>query len=380
MSRDAQTVRGMRSHRADAGRCGYGERLRTMKQINVGIIGPGWCGGIRANACARNPLVQELHIAEIRPHRLAEVAAETNPTYTTDDYRELIANDAIDAIIISATPETTHYPMAKAALEAGKHCFVEKPIASTIAEADELIGIATRRKLKFTVGYSQRFKPKFAYVNKALKGGLIGDPVTCLVSRNVTRELGDKITGRTKLSPAAMEATHDLDFLLWALQPRMPIRVYSQQAGKLYRRNSDTPDHQWIMVTMDDGTTITVGAGWILPLGYPNYSQCWIEVIGTDGALTIDDTHKEVQFNTMAHGIRYPMSSMPGEPVDHVFAGPMAEETHHFIEACAYDRPVMVKPGEARLVMDVYVAADLSAERGEPVMLPRNDPGAIAAQ
>lgn len=351
-----------------------------MKQVNVGIIGPGWCGGIRANACARNPLVKELHLAEIRPDRLAEITAETNPTYTTDNWEELIKNDEIDAIFISATPESTHYPMVKAAVEAGKHCFVEKPVSSTIAEADEVIGIAAKNKLKFTVGYSQRFKPKFAYVNKALKGGLIGEPVTCMVSRNVTRELGDKITGRTKMSPAAMEATHDLDFLLWALQPRKPIRVYSQQAGKLYKRTSDTPDHQWIMVTMDDGTTITVGAGWILPIGYPNYSQCWIEVIGTDGALTIDDTHKEVQFNTTKHGIRYPMSTMPGEPVDHVFAGPMATETHHFIEAIAYDRPVMVKPGEARLVMDVYTAADLSAERGEPVLLPRNDPGAIAAE
>lgn len=344
-----------------------------MRQINVGVIGPGWCGGIRANACARNPLVRELHLAEIRPDRLAEVAAETNPTYTTDNYEELLKNDEIDAIFISATPETTHYPMVKAALESGKHCFVEKPLSSTMAEADEVISIAAAKNLKFTVGYSQRFKPKFAYVNKALKGGLIGDPVTCLVSRNVTRELGDKITGRTKMSPAAMEATHDLDFLLWSLQPRRPIRVYSQQAGKLYKRNSDTPDHQWIMVTMDDGTTITVGAGWILPLGHKNYSQCWVEVVGTDGALTIDDTHKEVQVNTVENGIRYPMSTMPGEPVDHVFAGPMAEETHHFIEAVAFDRDVMVKPGEARLVMDVYNAADLSAERGEPVLLPRND-------
>lgn len=350
-----------------------------MKQINVGLIGPGWCGGIRANACARHPQVDQLHLAEIRPDRLKEVAAETSPTYTTDNWEELIANDELDAIIISTTPETLHYPMTKAALEAGKHVFVEKPMATSLAEADELIGIAVANKLKYTIGYSQRFNPPFAYINKALKEGTIGEPVTCLVSRNVTRELGDKITGRTKLSPAAMEATHDLDFLLWALQPRRPVRVYSQQAGKLYKRTSETPDHQWIMVTMDDGTTITVGAGWILPLGHPNYSQCWIEVIGTDGSLTIDNTHKEVQFNTAEHGIRYPMSSMPGEPVDHVFAGPMAQETYDFIEAVANDRAVLVKPGEARQVMDVYVAADLSAERGEPVSLPRNDPSPAAA-
>ena len=345
-----------------------------MKQINVGVIGTGWCGGIRANACAENPLVNELHVAETNPDRLEEIKSETNPTTFTSDYEQLLKNDEIEAVFISATPESTHYPMIKASLEAGKHVFVEKPISQTLAEADEVIKLAAENNLKFTVGYSQRFKAKHAFVQKTLKEGTIGEPVTCLVSRNVTRELGKKISGRTKLSPASMEATHDLDFLLWCLQPRKPIKVYSQTAGKLFAQKSDTPDHQWIMVTMDDGTTITVGAGWILPIGYPNYSQCWIEVVGTDGALTIDDTHKEVQFNTAEHGIRYPMSSMPGEPVDHVFAGPMASETDHFVSAVARNRPVMVKPEEARLVMDVYVAADLSAETGEPVTIPRNDP------
>ena len=67
---------------------------------------------------------------------------------------------------------------------------------------------------------------------------------------------------------------------------------------------------------------------------------------------------------------------MPGEPVDHVFAGSMYDETGHFLEAVAYDRPAMVTPDEAIQVMEVYNAADLSAERGEPVTLPRNDPRA----
>jgi predicted dehydrogenase len=98
-----------------------------------------------------------------------------------------------------------------------------------------------------------------------------------------------------------------------------------------------------------------------------------IEIIGTDGALTIDDTHKEVTLNTTKHGIRYPMSSMPGEAVDHVFAGAMANETLHFIDACARNKPVLVKPEEARTIMDIYIAADLSVERGEPVVLPRNE-------
>jgi predicted dehydrogenase len=64
------------------------------------------------------------------------------------------------------------------------------------------------------------------------------------------------------------------------------------------------------------------------------------------------------------------MSSMPGESVGHVFAGPMASETVHFVEAVALDREVLVKPEEARQVMELYIAADLSAETNEPVALP----------
>jgi scyllo-inositol 2-dehydrogenase (NAD+) len=68
--------------------------------------------------------------------------------------------------------------------------------------------------------------------------------------------------------------------------------------------------------------------------------------------------------------MQLPLSSMPGEPVDHTYAGPMHSETLHFIEAVAFDRPVLVTPEQARIVMEVYTAADLSAERNEPVALP----------
>jgi scyllo-inositol 2-dehydrogenase (NAD+) len=343
--------------------------MKDPKQINVAVIGAGWVGGIRANACAASPWVDELHIAEIDPARAAGIASETNATSVTDDWTTLLDNPAIDAFIIASTPESARFPIVRAALQAVKHVMVEKPIAPTREEADEAITLADAGNRKLTVGYTRRFDPKYAYINHAIKSGAIGEPVTCLVCRNITREIGAKIKGRSRMSPAAMGGTHSIDFLLWCLQPRLPATVYSQQSGKLFNRVSETPDHQWIMVTMDDGTTLTAGSGWILPLGYPQYSQSWIEVIGTDGALTVDDTHRDVRVNTTAHGIRYPMSSMPGEQVDHVFAGAMVDETRHFLEACARDTPVLVTAHEARLVMEVTMAADRSAETGEAVSL-----------
>jgi len=341
-----------------------------MKQINVGLIGAGWCGGIRANTCAASALVDELHIAEIKQDRLAEIAAETSPTSTTTDYREVIARPNIDAIIISATPETTHYPMAKEALSAGKHVFLEKPLALTLDEADELIAIAKKKNRKFAIGYSQRFNPKFAYAKKSLVEKTIGDPVCALVSRHITRGLGNKIGGRIKLSPAAMEATHDLDFVLWCMEPAKPIRVYSQSAYGAMKSVTGLEDAQWMIVTLDNGVVLTVGSGWTMPPGYPNYSGTWIEVTGTDGMLVIDDTHRDVIFNTLSNGIQLPMSSMPGESVGHVFAGPMHNETVHFLEAIALDRPVMATAEQARAVMELYIAADMSAESNEPVSLP----------
>lgn len=341
-----------------------------MDRINFGVIGTGWCGGIRAVAAANSALVDELHLAETNPERRAEIAEMTNPTTITDRWEDIIDNPAVDAVAVSATPETLHFPMAKAALEAGKHVLLEKPIAVTLDEADELIELAEANNLKFTIGYSQRFNSKQAMIKRSITAGTLGDVSSVLLSRHITRSLGAKISGRTKLSPAAMEATHDIDFALWCLEPRRPVRVYSQNAWGVRKDTLGCPDTQYLVITMDDGVVITVGAGMSLPPGYPNQSTTWMEVIGTEGAILADASHRDIVLNTVSQGVQFPLSTMPGEYVDHVYAGPMERETTHFIEAVAYDRPVMVDARLARVTMEIYLAADLSAERNQVVELP----------
>jgi len=355
-----------------------------MKPIEVAVVGTGWCGGIRAETLAVHPLVKGLHLAEIREDRLEQMEAKTRPTTATTDYRKLVERKGIDAVYISATPENLHFPIAKEFLEAGKHVFLEKPIAVTLEEADELIRISKSKKLKFSVGYSQRFNPKYAYVRQCIRDGTIGKPVSALVSRHITRSLGKKISGRIKLSPAAMESTHDLDFLLWCLEPAKPVRVYSQVNYGALREQSgsagaDIPDTQWITVTLDSGLTFVVGGGWSLPPGYPNFSTTWIEMVGTEGVVMVDDSHRDVVLNTVKKGMQLPMSTMPGEFVEHTYAGAMAPETVHFLEAVVYDRPVLVTAEHARMVMEVYIAADLSAERNAAVDIPCEKPRSASA-
>ena len=107
-----------------------------------------------------------------------------------------------------------------------------------------------------------------------------------------------------------------------------------------------------------------------LPTGYPHFSTATIEFVATEGALLIDDSHRDIVLNTMKGGMVLPLSTMPDEEVSQVYQGPMQAETIQFIEAVALDRPVLVTPEQARQEMEVTLAADLSAERNEPVSLP----------
>src|SRR5882672_2987117 len=136
-----------------------------MKQIEMGIIGVGWIG-------------------EIDKARLERVAKETGARTSTSDYHELLARTDLDAIIVSTTPETTHYPFTRDCLMARKHVLLEKPIGLELKHADELTHLARAHRLKLTIGYTQRFNPKYAYVKQCVVDGTIGQPVTALVSRN----------------------------------------------------------------------------------------------------------------------------------------------------------------------------------------------------
>lgn len=341
-----------------------------MKQVEAAVIGVGWCGGIRAETLARSALVDRLHLCEIRPDRLAEMREKTGCATATTDYQDIIANEDISVVYISTTPESTHYPIARDCLNAGKHVLLEKPIAFELWEADELVTLAKRKNLKFTIGYSQRFNPKIAYAKKKIEDGTLGKVVNCMVSRHLARGLGKKIASRGRMSPVQMESTHDLDFVFWLMEPAKPVRVYSQGAYGYMADVNGSYDVMWTTVTMDNGMLVTVGGGWNLPPSYPNYCATWIEITGTEGSLFLDDTQRDNWLNTVADGTRFPMSTMPGEQVDHVFAGQMGPETLHFLECCILDKPALVSPEHARMVMETYVAADLSAYINEPVDLP----------
>jgi myo-inositol 2-dehydrogenase/D-chiro-inositol 1-dehydrogenase len=341
-----------------------------LQQVEVGVIGVGWIGGLRAETLARSALVDKLHLCDIKPDRLAEVKGLYKPATATLNYQDILDNPNISVVYVSTTPEANHYPIARDCLNNGKNVMLEKPIALELWEADELIHLAKRNNLKFTIGYSQRFNTKIAYAKKKIVDGTLGKVVSVLVSRHLSRALGKKIAKRVRLSPVVMESTHDLDFVFWLLEPAKPVKVYSQGAYGYMEPINGSHDVMFTTITMDNGVVVMIGGGWNFPESYPNYCSTWIEITGTEGALTLDDTQRDNWLNTEKSGQVFPMSTMPGEWVDNVFAGGIGPETLHFLEACIKNKPVMVTPESARRVMETYSAADLSADRGEPIDLP----------
>ena len=80
-----------------------------------------------------------------------------------------------------------------------------------------------------------------------------------MVSRHLSRSLGKKIAARVKMSPVAMESTHDLDFVFWLLDPAKPTKIYSQGAYGFMQPVNGSYDVMWSTVTMDDGSLVMIG-------------------------------------------------------------------------------------------------------------------------
>lgn len=92
-------------------------------------------------------------------------------------YEELLADNSAELVIIATKPLGTHYPAAKSALEAGKHVLLEKPMAASVQECDELIALAEKNNLVFTVHHNRRLDLDFLALQDVLRSGKIGSPV-----------------------------------------------------------------------------------------------------------------------------------------------------------------------------------------------------------
>jgi len=117
--------------------------------------------------CDTRPQAMEEKRAKIRQARPGEDPA------TREDYREILERDDVDGVAV-LLPHSLHWPVAKAALEAGKHVLVEKPMTTSVAEALELIETAKRTGRKLAIAYQRAYLPEYLYARQAVENGDLG--------------------------------------------------------------------------------------------------------------------------------------------------------------------------------------------------------------
>jgi len=138
-----------------------------VKKFNTAVIGVGSLGQHHVRVMAAHPQSNLVFVIDTDTARAAEVAHKHKQDVSISaDYKDIIGK--VDAVVI-ATPTPHHFQMAKDLLSAGIHCFVEKPITSTLAQADELVALAKEKNLTLQVGHIERFNPAFIAAQPFIK-------------------------------------------------------------------------------------------------------------------------------------------------------------------------------------------------------------------
>jgi predicted dehydrogenase len=176
--------------------------------VRVGVAGLGYWGP----NLARNfeELAELTWLADLSPELQEKFASRYPNARVTGDFDDLLADDALDAVVI-ATPVPTHYELAKQALEAGKHVLVEKPPAMTAAEMDELVALASGRDLVLMPGHLLLYHPGVLKLKSLIDAGELGD-VLCVYGNR--QNLGIVRTNENALWSLGV---HDLSVILYLL-------------------------------------------------------------------------------------------------------------------------------------------------------------------
>ena len=144
-------------------------------RIRLGVIGTsGWTELMYFTNLRQRADVEIAAIAGRNPDRLAEMATKYNVTATFTDYRRLVTDAGLDAVVVAA-PDDLHLPMTLAAIDQGLHVLCEKPLANNAADAQRMLEAAQRRGVKHMVLFTWRWQPHYQYLKALLEGGTFGE-------------------------------------------------------------------------------------------------------------------------------------------------------------------------------------------------------------
>jgi len=359
---------------------------KNAKRIGLAIVGAGRVGLFRGEVAARHPMVDFIGIADLKEDRLELVQKKTQADFATTEFRELLKRPEITAAIIS-TDEHLHVEPILAACERGISLLIEKPLATELADSQKVLDFITKKKVDAVVGYTQRFRRRWLVAKEKVRTGSLGD-VTLVSSRAFMNRLValdnyKRTSDASKISPMVISGTHALDIVMWMMEDKRPVELYARSVDKALGPLCKGIDATAGTIVFEDGSLYHACISWALPVVWPGavYSL-EVGITGTEGVLTIDDTHRDIVLaTTKAQSEGYAPDSQrrvdflgsypPGDMALGELRGPMREETEQWLNRVSLGLPTQhATAAEAHNRLMLTKAFDLSARRKKPVQLP----------
>ena len=334
------------------------------KRLRVGVIGVGIMGARHVAIYSQLPQVELCGIADPNEQRLHDIAAEFNVPHSYPDYRDLLRNDEIQAVSI-CTPDHLHRAPAEEAAAAGKDILLEKPIATTLEDADAIIEAASRHRVKLMVGFTARFMKPFDLVKEKIDSGAIGEVLCARVdwynrSDSYARTESEKKTyGPKRDSIIHFLGSHPIDLLQWYLGD--VDRVYCEADTFTWGRAQGGPfDSALISLRFRSGAIGHVNTYWSTG-GTPFRVRFEVELLGRTGMIQCHPLDESYKVYSEQKGFELPVS--------YDWKTGVGKELGYFVDCIVHDTVPMISGQIARKTLEVTLAAERSARTQESVRL-----------
>ena len=289
------------------------------------------------------------------------------------------------AVFVS-TPEGEHAAPIKKALELGKPVLVEKPLALTLEDADDILATLQATGGKLNVGYSRRFKECYLRAKEQIiherLGKIIGGTARVYNSRAQAFSILKRDPHAT---PVLDVLTYYVDLMCWFLDgTSKPVEVVARgQAGVFKAAGYSADDVTWAIITFSDGAVINLGISYALPARYPTLGQSdRLELLGLEGTMIIDDDHMDhILFSDRGiphayvpdHAVNMAFigSNTAGDWACGDFWGSLGNETRSWLDSLVTGSPtVHTTPLQARMNLETTIAIERAVASGQSVRLP----------
>ena len=224
-------------------------------------LGPGVMGSLFTRLAAQLPNSKLIGVVDVDGERARKQGEQFGVPFTTD-YADLLRRDDVEAVVI-ATPDAGHVAPATAAARAGKHILLEKPLATTSSDAQQILEVCKEAGVTLMVAHCLRFDPHYGEAYRAVRSGRAGDVVHVTARRTTSTGDAERLAGRVSI--VFYLGSHSVDAIQWVAGSPI-VEVTSASVRKLMAR-FNVDDTVMSLLRFENGAIGMLENSWVRPNG-----------------------------------------------------------------------------------------------------------------